>query len=140
MRHSNPIFEVGHDRDTLIVAPARKAAQQDRAQFAEEIAAMLRVLEEEPARHVVVDFRGKSYFGCTEFAFFFLQLWNAADKQGGRMALCGLSDHEREMLRVSKLDGLWPICRTRKTALALVRQPKPSPVQRETPQLPELFA
>lgn len=140
MKHSARIFQVVRDQEALVVIPARAAAEPDRAQFAAEVTAMLRLLESKQARHVVVDFRGKSYFGCTEFAFFFLQLWTAANKHGGQMAFCGLSNHEREVLQVAKLDNLWPICATREKALAAVRERKPEPARQAAPQIPELFA
>jgi hypothetical protein len=37
------------------------------------------------------------------------------------MAFCGVSDHEREILKVTKLDGLWPICDSREEALKAVQ-------------------
>jgi hypothetical protein len=37
------------------------------------------------------------------------------------MAFCGVSDHEREILKVTNLDGLWPICSSREEALKAVQ-------------------
>jgi hypothetical protein len=42
------------------------------------------------------------------------------------MAFCNLSEHEREVLTVTNLDRLWPVCGTRAEALASVRRRAPA--------------
>jgi hypothetical protein len=37
------------------------------------------------------------------------------------MAFCNVSEQEREVLAVTRLDGIWPICRSRGEALQAVR-------------------
>jgi hypothetical protein len=37
------------------------------------------------------------------------------------MAFCGVSDHERDILKVTNLDGLWLICSSREEALKAVQ-------------------
>jgi hypothetical protein len=36
------------------------------------------------------------------------------------MAFCNVSDHEREILKVTKLDSLWTICGSREEAMQAV--------------------
>jgi anti-anti-sigma regulatory factor len=82
---------------------------------------MLELLASGRAKNIVIDFQRTECFGCTAVAFFFLKLWTAAQKHGGQMAFCCVSDMEREFLRIAKLDDLWPICSSRDEALAVVR-------------------
>jgi hypothetical protein len=51
---------------------------------------------------------------------FFARLWRRVCERGGRMAFCNVSDHEREIMRVTRLDGLWPICPSRQEAIKAV--------------------
>jgi hypothetical protein len=37
------------------------------------------------------------------------------------MAFCRVSEHEREILQATRLDGLWPVCLSREEALHAVR-------------------
>ncbi len=37
------------------------------------------------------------------------------------MAFCNVSSHEQEVLRLTRLDTLWPICSTREQALDRLR-------------------
>jgi hypothetical protein len=37
------------------------------------------------------------------------------------MAICNVSEHEREILDVTRLSKLWPLCASREEALAVVR-------------------
>lgn len=57
---------------------------------------------------LVVDLGYTRFFG-TRFLELLLRLWNRLRKEGGELALCNLSGHCREILRVSRLDMVWPI-------------------------------
>ena len=41
----------------------------------------------------------------------------------GRMAFCNASEHEKEILKITKLDSLWDICATREESLRVVQSP-----------------
>ena len=38
------------------------------------------------------------------------------------MAFCNVSNHEKEILQITRLDHLWPICSSRSEALAAVKE------------------
>jgi len=67
-------------------------------------------------KDVVLDFRNTDYYGSTALGFF-VKLWKRLKERDGRMAFCGVSAHEREILKVTNLDGLWPVYATREEAL-----------------------
>ena len=53
---------------------------------------------------------------------FFVKLWKRIRKVDGSMAFCNVSAHEQEVLRVTRLDTLWPVCTSREQAVEQLRQ------------------
>jgi anti-anti-sigma factor len=82
---------------------------------------ILLLLGKDSIRHVVLDFRNTDYYGSTALGFF-IKLWKRVRECDGRMAFCSLSDHEREILKVTHLDGIWPICSSRAEAIRAVQR------------------
>jgi anti-anti-sigma factor len=112
-------FEMSQQGDTLIVTPTsnlREVVYDQVEAGAEEV---LERLNNPSIRNVVMDFAKTDYFGSTAVGFF-VRLWKRVCTGNGRMAFCNVSDHEREILRVTKLHELWPICSTREEALRAV--------------------
>ncbi len=65
---------------------------------------------------VVFDLSDVDYFGSM-FLALLLRCWKLAQSRGGMMALAGVSDHARELLRITALDMVWPIYATRREAM-----------------------
>jgi anti-anti-sigma factor len=75
----------------------------------------------EPLRHqeiplVVFDLSQVDYFGSM-FLAILLRSWKLVQLRGGMMALSGVSDHARELLRITSLDMVWPLYSTRREAM-----------------------
>jgi anti-anti-sigma factor len=113
-------FVCQRDGDTLIVTPTMDLRELIYQQIEAGAADILRQLREGVVKNVVLDFHRTDYCGSTALGFF-IKLWKRVTDCHGRMAFCNLSAHEREVLHVTKLDGLWPICSSRDQALAAVR-------------------
>jgi anti-sigma B factor antagonist len=120
MNTRKAIFEVEREGDTLIVTPAVDLCETEQGEIAEAGQEILDLLRRSYGRNLVLDFHRTDYYGSTALGFF-VRLWKWVRVQGGKMALCHLSDHEREILAVTGLDGIWPICASREEALAAVR-------------------
>ena len=114
------VFEVEREGDTLIVTPAVDLCETEYAEIEEGCQEILELLRRSYGRNLVLDFHRTDYYGSTALGFL-VRLWKWVRTQGGEMALCGLSDHEREILATTGLDGIWPICASRDEALAAVR-------------------
>jgi anti-anti-sigma factor len=112
------LFE--QDDDTLIVAPLRDLGSFAEEDIQEELAAAVRRLQRPEVRHVVVDFENIVYFGSTMLSAI-NKLWKSARQEGGRLVLCHLTPRQREVLEVTKLNTVWPMCGDREEALRLVR-------------------
>jgi anti-anti-sigma factor len=114
------VFEVEREGDTLIVTPTVDLCETEYAEIEEESKKLLELLKRSGGKNLVLDFHRTDYYGSTALSFF-VRLWKWVRIQGGKMVLCHLSGHEREILAVTGLDGIWPVRASRDEALAAVR-------------------
>jgi anti-sigma B factor antagonist len=121
MDNTDPVFKVEFQGDTLVLSPTRDLRELDYASIEAGSKAILRMLESGAGRNLVMDFEGTDSYGSTALAFF-VRLWKRVSARGGKMAFCNLSDHEKEILSVTRLDHLWPICASRAEAVAAVQK------------------
>jgi len=77
---------------------------------------ILRPLRRQDNPSVVFDLSRAESFGSM-FLALMIRCWKLALSQGGTMALCGVSDRTRELLRVTALDMVWPIYDSRQEAM-----------------------
>jgi stage II sporulation protein AA (anti-sigma F factor antagonist) len=83
-------------------------------------------------KNVVVDLCRTDYCGSTALGLI-VRLWRRVRQNGGRMALCNLSEHEREIFAIAKLDSLWPICLSREDALQAIELMPDNSKRRDKP-------
>lgn len=115
------VFEIARDGDIVIVTPAVNLGGILMEAIAGQVRSLVATMDDETARHVVVDLRHTTYFG-SDFIAVLLKLWRRVRGRDGRFSLCHMSPTESEVLRVCELDKLWTICPTLEEALANVRQ------------------
>lgn len=113
-------FLVERDDDTLIVVPVRDLGSFAEEDIQDELAEAIRRFQNPEVRHVVVDFENIVYFGSTMLSAI-NKLWKTSRQAGGKLALCHLTPRQREVLDVTKLNTVWPICDDREDAVRLVR-------------------
>ena len=113
-------FEFEREGQTLVVTARTDLRELDYPEVEAGARDILHLLGNGTIDNVVLDFHRTDYYGSTALGFF-VKLWKRVRERGGRMAFCGVSDHEREILRITRLDGLWPICPSRQEALQAVR-------------------
>src|SRR5262245_60312887 len=121
MENTDPVFKVEFQGETMLLTPSRDLRELDYASIEGGARAVLHLLDSGAARNLVMDFQGTDTYGSTALAFF-VRLWKRVSARGGKMAFCNLSDHEKEILSVTRLDHLWPICASRAQAVAAVRK------------------
>jgi anti-anti-sigma factor len=115
------IFEIEQQGDTLIVVPATDLRELDYERIEAGARGILQFLKRGSNRKVILDFERTDYYGSTALGFF-VKLWKTLCRSNGRMAFCNVSEHEREILRITHLDELWPICASRREALEAVKR------------------
>ncbi len=121
MATSSSLFEWEVEGDLLILTPLTDLHEPDFRQIEEERRNILRFLKRTATKKIVMDFGETDYFGSTALDLF-LQAWKAIRRRDGRMAFCNVSDQEREVLMVTCLANLWPICSSREEAIAEVQK------------------
>jgi anti-anti-sigma factor len=104
---------------TLIVTPLADLRELDYQRIETGARDILAMLNGTGIRNVVLDFQKTDYCGSTALGFF-VKLWKRVRLQNGRMVFCNVSDHEKEVLQITSLDHLWPICSSRSEALEAV--------------------
>jgi anti-anti-sigma factor len=114
------IFLTERDADTLIVTPTVNLGELEVDETL--LQKISDLLTDESIHNLVVDFHQTEYFGSTALGFF-VRLWKRIRRRRGAMALCNLSEHQADILRITRLDELWPACASRADAVAAVRQP-----------------
>jgi len=115
------IFEIEQQNDTIIVVPVVDLRELDYQRIEEGARRILDLLNDTGIKNAVMDFNKTDYYGSTALGFF-VKLWKRVRRQNGRMAFCNISAHEKEILQITQLDHLWPICSSRTEALKAVKQ------------------
>jgi anti-anti-sigma factor len=120
MLPSSHIFQTERDGDTLVLTPKVNLSELEYAQsMTEDVIALF---ADATIKNLVIDFHKTDYFGSTALGFF-IRLWKRIQERKGRMVLCNLSDHEKEILQVTKLDECWPQVDSRAEAIKFIKTP-----------------
>ena len=117
-------FEVERQGRTLVLVLRTELRELEFERIERTTAVLADLLRASDAQNVVIDLRQTDYFGSTALSLF-LTLWKLVRARGGRMAFCNASACEREVLQLTALDSLWPICPSREEALAQVNEGVP---------------
>jgi anti-sigma B factor antagonist len=101
----------------LTVITATEALEHIDFSLAEEVAELiLNPLKRQENPLVVFDLSRVEYFGSM-FLALLIRCSRLALSQGGSMALSGVTDRTRELLRVTALDTVWPIYDSKREAM-----------------------
>lgn len=104
-----------HGELTLIKAtPALETLEFGLEELAAEL--IIEPLRRQDAPLVLFDLSEVNYFGSM-FLALLLRCWKVVQAKGGMMALAGVSEHARELLRLTSLDIVWPMYADRREAM-----------------------
>jgi anti-anti-sigma factor len=115
------LFQIDRHGNTLIVSLQGDPRELDFQPIGQAAREVLDRLDQKQVRNIVLDFEQTNYYRTTALVFF-TKLWKKTRTQHGRMALCNPSVHELEILHVTRLDSLWPVCAFRDEALRVVNE------------------
>lgn len=104
-----PLFALARADNAIILTPQRNLSEFDFPQIETEAAEIMGQISKDGGPIVVCDFSKMDYCGSTALGFF-TRLLKDTRSRGGEMAFCNVSAGEKEVLEVTKLDTLWPIC------------------------------
>jgi anti-anti-sigma factor len=77
---------------------------------------ILKPLQRQAEPQVVFDLSRVTFFGSV-FLALLIRCWKLALSQGGTMALAGVNERSRELLRITALDMVWPIYQSKREAI-----------------------
>jgi anti-anti-sigma factor len=112
------VFQVERNTDTVILIPAVNLSELEYDEAAMQQVYIL--FNDESIKNLIIDFHRCDYFGSTALGFF-VRLWKKIQERKGRMCFCNLSEHESEILRITRLDELWEVRTTRDEAVKAIR-------------------
>jgi anti-anti-sigma factor len=107
--------------NSLVITPVANLREFDFDQIEAAAAQTLNQVDTGAARSVVLDFKNTDFYGSTALAFF-VKLWKRVKAAGGELAFCNVSSHEREILEITRLNTLWPLCKSLDEALEAVKK------------------
>jgi anti-anti-sigma factor len=105
--------------DTLIIIPTSDLSELAYQPLEAGTGHVLSVFNDGSVKNVVLDFHKTGYFGSSALEFF-IRLWKRVAERKGRMVFCNVSATEQEILRIAKLDHLWPVAGSRAEAMRMV--------------------
>jgi anti-sigma B factor antagonist len=113
---SDEAFTIERHGDLTIIT-ATRALETIEFGLEEQVADMvLRPLRGQENPLIVFDLSQADNFGSM-FLALLIRCWKLALSQGGTMALSGVTDRTRELLRVTALDMVWPMYDSRREAM-----------------------
>lgn len=112
-------FELEQIGATVVACVTRDLGEFDFPRIEAEVNEALDKRDESRARNLLIDFHRSEYFGSSVLGLL-LKLRKQVAGCQGRMVLCGISEHQRAVLRATRLDGMWPIFATRAEALEAI--------------------
>lgn len=105
-----------HKNGTAVIALGQRAGSTNCNEVQQVCGELQERLEHRQVRNIVVDCADATGLGCSTLGLF-LRLWKTARQCDGRFSMCGVSSEDRDVLRLVKLDGLWPIYDSRQEAI-----------------------
>lgn len=117
---TSPLFELEREAQVIILRLHGHVGSLSDADVMHELSPLIQDVQDSGASGVVVDFGQLNYFGSNMLEAL-LNLWKPLMALDRKMALCSVSDIGQEILKVSRLDTLWPIYGSRAEAVAAVR-------------------
>ena len=115
------VFQTETEGSTLIVTTLENVSNLMGNEIGVEIDRLLQQFRQGGLTNVVVDLGKAEYFGSYMLEVM-NRLWRQVRGKRGRMSVCNASDFGKEVLHVTRLDTLWPVCDARDEAIRVVSQ------------------
>lgn len=120
MTFNTKTFEASLKQGILVVTPNGDSLSYRDVDIHREGIELKDYIQQEKIQHVVVDLGRSNYFSSLMLGVI-NSLGQSALRNGGRMLLCNASEEMQTVLRIMKLDMLWPVVPTLAEALKAVK-------------------
>jgi anti-sigma B factor antagonist len=105
--------------NTVVLNPLIHLGSLNEPEISLETQELLDLLNRSASANLVIDLAHGNYLG-TSMLGAIIKLWKRVSQRGGRLALCNVSESVVEVLRVTKLQTVWPIYDSREQAVTAV--------------------
>ena len=112
--------------ETVILTPATNLGEFRSQELEGAKEWLIRLLEEEAIKNIVVDCQHMDYCGSTALALL-ATLGQTVNARHGRMVFCNVSSHTLEILKATNLVSRWLLTSTKARALEVIHSNKPDP-------------
>jgi anti-anti-sigma factor len=113
---SDEAFTLERHGDVTVIT-ATRALERIEFNLEEQVAELiLKPLQRQENPLIVFDLSQVDNFGSM-FLALLIRCWKLAMSQGGTMALSGVTERTRELLRMTSLDIVWPIYESKREAM-----------------------
>jgi anti-anti-sigma factor len=119
MAATENIFAIECVGATLVLTPASDLMELQTPHIDAGANEVFRRFDEDGCKNVVLDLHRADACGSSALGFF-VRVWRRVSDRGGRMVVCNVSEHGKELLRITRLDCLWPRYASRAEALRAV--------------------
>ena len=109
-------FNVERHGEIAVIVPSPEVESMHEALIQQAAAMVLAPLKDGAPAGLIIDLTHVNYFGSS-FISFLLRCHLLAKKHGSEVVLVGASDRIRELLRMTALDTLWALYKTRSEAI-----------------------
>lgn len=116
-----PLITMVQSEHAVMLTPMRNLTEFDFVEIEGAMEIVFGRMSKAAARNVVVDFSRIDYCGSTALGFF-TRLLKQTQARGGELAFCNVSPGEKEVLHITHLDTLWPICESIDEAVQTVKE------------------
>lgn len=113
---SNDAFTIERHGELILITATPLLETLDEGLEEQAAELIMGPLRDQDGVLVIFDLSPVDYFGSM-FLALLIRCWKLALARGGTMALAGVSDRAKELLRLTSLDIVWPIYATRNEAM-----------------------
>lgn len=101
--------------NTLLLNSLTQLGSLNEPEIAHETAELLELINSSQPTNLVIDLSHSDYLGTVMLSAV-LRLWKRIAQRGGNLVLCNVSQKVAQILRLTKLDSIWPIYGSRDQA------------------------
>ena len=121
MQTAKSFFNIEQLGDKTVISPLRSLGEfAIESRLSDSHDPLLGIAEDVANSDVIVDFGNTNYFGSSAIEFF-TRLIEKVVGDGHQIAFCNLSDVERDITSVTRLDQCWPIYDSLDDAIAQLK-------------------
>ncbi len=112
-------LKVSHENGVVIALLGDEYDNLDTSGIEAVSSVLLELAQTATPPHIVIDMQYTQFFGSAFLGVLF-RIWRRVSARGGKVACCNATEVCAQVLAVTQVGKLWPICSSREAAIAAV--------------------